>query len=73
MKCAHGAAVGQIDEDALYYLRTRGIPRQAARNLLTYAFASEMLERIQVPPLRSRVRQMLATRFADGPSAGLLA
>ena len=73
VKCAHGAAVGQIDEDALYYLRTRGIPQQAARNLLTYAFASEMLELIQVPPLRSRVRQMLATRFADGPSAGLLA
>ena len=68
VKCAHGAAVGQLDDDALFYLRTRGIPGQAARDLLTYAFASEMLELIQVPPLRSRVRQMLATRFADGPT-----
>ena len=71
VKCAHGATVGQLDEEALYYLRTRGIPQQAARNLLTYAFASEMVELIQVPPLRSRVQQMLATRVADGPAAGV--
>jgi Fe-S cluster assembly protein SufD len=73
VKCAHGATVGQLDDEALYYLRTRGIPQQAARDLLTYAFAAEMLELIQVPPLRSRVQQMLATRFADGPTAGVLA
>ena len=73
VKCAHGATVGQLDDEALYYLRTRGIPQQAARNLLTYAFAAEMLELIQVPPLRSRVQQMLATRFADGPTAGVQA
>ena len=73
VKCAHGAAVGQIDEEALYYLRTRGIPQQAARDLLTDAFASEILDLIHVPPLRSRVQQMLATRFADRPTAGVLA
>ena len=72
VKCAHGAAVGQLDDEALYYLRTRGIPQQAARELLIYAFASEMLELIQVPPLRSRVQQMLAARFTDGEKAGLL-
>ena len=71
VKCAHGAAVGQLDDEALFYLRTRGIPRQAARDLLTYAFASEMLELIQVPPLRSRVRQMLAARFAEVPTEGV--
>ena len=71
VKCAHGAAVGQLDEDALYYLRTRGIAQQAARDLLTYAFAAEMLELIHVPPLHSRVQQMLATRFAGGPAAGV--
>ena len=71
VKCAHGAAVGQLDDEALYYLRTRGIPQQAARDLLTYAFASEMLELIQVPPLRSRMQQMLATRLNDGPTAGV--
>ena len=72
VKCAHGAAVGQLDDEALYYLRTRGIPQQAARELLIHAFASEMLELIQVPPLRSRVQQMLAARFTDGEKAGLL-
>ena len=71
VKCAHGAAVGQLDDEALYYLRTRGIPQQAARDLLTDAFASEMLDLIQVPPLRSRVRQMLATRRTDRPTAGV--
>ena len=71
VKCAHGATVGQLDDEALYYLRTRGIPQQAARELLIYAFASEMLELIQVPPLRSRVQQMLAARFTDGEKAGL--
>ena len=73
VKCAHGATVGQIDDEALYYLRTRGIPQQAARDLLTDAFASEILEMIQVPPLRSRMQQMLATRFADRPTAAVLA
>jgi len=72
VKCAHGAAVGQLDDEALYYLRTRGIPQQQARDLLTYAFASEMVELIQVPPLRCRVQQMLAARFTDGEKAGLL-
>ena len=72
VKCAHGATVGQLDDEALFYLRTRGIPQQQARDLLTYAFASEMVELIQVPPLRCRVRQMLAARFTDGDKAGLL-
>ena len=73
VKCAHGAAVGQLDDEALFYLRTRGIAQQAARDLLTDAFASEMLDLIQVPPLRSRVRQMLATRLNDVPTAGVQA
>ena len=72
VKCAHGAAVGQLDDEALYYLRTRGIPQQAARDLLTDAFTAEMLELIQVPPLRFRVQQMLATRLNDGEKAGRL-
>ena len=43
VRCTHGATIGQIDQDALFYLRTRGIDQQAARHLLTYAFASELL------------------------------
>jgi Fe-S cluster assembly protein SufD len=64
--------VGQLDEEALFYLRSRGIERQAARSLLTYAFASEMVELIRVDPLRARVRQMVASRLPDGAKAGLL-
>ncbi len=64
VKCAHGAAVGQLDEEAVFYLCSRGIPQKAARGLLTYAFANEMAERIPLIPLRSHVKQMLASRFS---------
>ena len=55
VRCSHGATVGQIDEDATFYLRSRGIPHSEARGLLTYAFAADILERIQVETLRDRV------------------
>ncbi len=64
VKCAHGAAVGQLDEKAVFYLCSRGIPEQAARGMLTYAFANEMVERIPLIPLRSYIKQMLASRFS---------
>jgi Fe-S cluster assembly protein SufD len=51
VKCAHGAAVGQLDPEQLFYLRSRGLPETPARNLLTYAFAAEVLDRIPVPSL----------------------
>ncbi|HYV67684.1 MAG TPA: Fe-S cluster assembly protein SufD [Myxococcales bacterium] len=63
VKCAHGAAVGQLDENALFYLRSRGIPQEAARSLLTWAFASEMVELIPLRPLQARVRQLVASRL----------
>jgi len=63
VKCTHGAAVGQIDEDAVFYLRSRGVPRGAARGILTYAFASEMLGRLRVGALRSHVERMVAGRL----------
>jgi Fe-S cluster assembly protein SufD len=65
VKCAHGAAVGQLDEDALFYLRSRGIGREAARSLLTYAFASEMVNLIPFAPLRARVRQLVTSRLPE--------
>lgn len=52
VKCTHGATIGQLDKDALFYLRSRGIAEKAARSLLIYAFASDMIERIKVAPLR---------------------
>jgi len=66
VKCTHGAAVGQLDEDAVFFLRSRGVPHRAARDLLTYAFASEMLGLLRVEALRSRVEKMVAGRLG-GP------
>jgi Fe-S cluster assembly protein SufD len=63
VKCAHGAAVGQLDENALFYLRTRGIGQEAARSLLTYAFASEMVNRVGLGPLRARVRDLVIAKL----------
>jgi Fe-S cluster assembly protein SufD len=55
VKCAHGATVGQLDAEQLFYLRTRGLPDRAARNLLTYAFGASVIERI---PVRSVVARL---------------
>src|SRR5205085_714637 len=61
-KCTHGATVGQLAADALFYLRTRGIGLDQARALLTYAFANDVIERIQVEPLRRRLADLLLAR-----------
>ena len=63
VQCAHGAAVGQLDEQAIFYLRSRGIPLAEARALLTYAFVSEMLDLIRLAPLRARVEQLVAAQL----------
>ena len=59
VRCSHGATVGQIDQDATFYLRSRGIPHSEARSLLTYAFAADILERIEVEALRDRLEDDL--------------
>jgi Fe-S cluster assembly protein SufD len=51
VKCTHGATTGQLDPQALFYLRSRGLPEKAARSLLIYAFARELVDRIAVKPL----------------------
>jgi len=66
VKCAHGATVGQLNEDAVFYLCSRGIPHKVARGMLTYAFVSEMLELIGVEPLRSYVEKRVASRLPSG-------
>lgn len=65
VKCAHGAAVGKLDEDALFYLRSRGLGQKAARSLLTYAFASEMVNLIPLAPQRARVRELVTSRLPE--------
>lgn len=59
VKCAHGAAVGQLDDQALFYLRSRGVPLEQARGLLTHAFASEVTSRIRVEALKARVEALI--------------
>ena len=63
VKCAHGATVGFLDPDALFYLRARGISEAQARAMLIYAFANEQIERIALTPLRERLEQLLYARF----------
>jgi len=66
VKCTHGSTVGQLDEDAIFYLRSRGIGAEAARSLLTYAFASDIVERIKVEPVRRDLEEFLFARLPMG-------
>jgi Fe-S cluster assembly protein SufD len=59
VKCTHGATVGQLDEQQLFYLRTRGVGLEQARALLTFAFANDIVGRIRVPALRDRLEKVL--------------
>ena len=71
VKCTHGATVGQLREDALFYLRSRGVPFQQARALLVYAFAAEVLEKISVPSIRDVLEKVLFDRLnQDQPLPG---
>ncbi len=65
VKCAHGATVGQLDEQMVFYLRSRGIEEAAARALLTYGFARDLVDRITVESVRERVAQALLDRLPD--------
>lgn len=70
VKCAHGATVGQLDVDEVFYLKSRGLSDTAARNLLTYAFGAEVIERIPVASLRKRLEQaVLAQTQTAAPGA----
>lgn len=57
VKCTHGATIGQLNHDEVFYLQSRGITHQQARNMLTYAFGAEIIERIPVPSLKQSLEQ----------------
>jgi Fe-S cluster assembly protein SufD len=65
VKCSHGAAVGDLDEAALFYLRTRGIGREEARRMLIEAFVREALDLVELQPLREHLLSRLARRLAN--------
>jgi Fe-S cluster assembly protein SufD len=62
VKCAHGAAVGQLDAEHLFYLKSRGLPEAQARNLLTYAFGAEIIDHIPVPSLVDALEKLVMAR-----------
>jgi len=63
VKCTHGAAIGQLSDEAIFYLRARGIGVEHARRMLIQAFASDVVERIGIEPVRAELEQMLVERF----------
>jgi Fe-S cluster assembly protein SufD len=65
VKCTHGATVGQMDEEAVFYLRSRGIGLDHARQIMVRAFASDVVERIPLEPVRAHLNLMLTERFKD--------
>jgi len=67
VQCSHGATVSQLDANQLYYLLTRGIPRQDALALLSFGFINEILNHIQHEPLRHHLQPQLAALFGQDP------
>ncbi len=63
VKCSHGATVSQLEEDEVFYLQSRGISAEMARQLLTFAFAAEVVDAIPLPTLRDRIRSELSLRL----------
>jgi Fe-S cluster assembly protein SufD len=63
VKCAHGATVGQLEEEELFYLLTRGLPEQLARNLLTYGFAEEIINKIGIESIKKELDEAVLNRL----------
>ncbi|MBT0606963.1 Fe-S cluster assembly protein SufD [Aequorivita echinoideorum] len=63
VKCSHGCTIGQFDEDALFYLRSRGIGLKEARALLMYAFANTVIESVKIPELKVRINKLIANKI----------
>lgn len=63
VRCSHGCTIGQLDEDALFYLRSRGIPLKESRGLMMYAFANNVLESVKIPELKKRINRFIAQKL----------
>jgi len=66
VKCTHGATIGQLDEDAMFYLRSRGIGKDAARAMLVFAFAAETFARMTLEPIRQMLERKMLSRLPEG-------
>ena len=63
VKCSHGMTTGQLDENALFYMQSRGIPREEARMLLSVAFTSDVIDHIRLDALKDRLHKLVEKRF----------
>ncbi len=63
VRCSHGCTIGQLDEDALFYMQARGIPKKEARALLMFAFANSVLESVKIPEIKSRITKLIAMKL----------
>ncbi|MNF01135.1 FeS cluster assembly protein SufD [compost metagenome] len=66
MKCSHGATVGRIDDEQMFYLRSRGIDKQAAQKMIIYAFAAELTEALGDEVLKQQVLARIGQRLPGG-------
>lgn len=63
VKCSHGCTIGQLDEEALFYLKSRGIPTREARALLMYAFSNNVLASVKIPEIKKRINKQIALKL----------
>ena len=63
VKCSHGCTIGQLDDNAMFYLRSRGIPEKEAKALLMYAFANNVLESVKINELKKRINKLIANKL----------
>ncbi|WP_338409680.1 Fe-S cluster assembly protein SufD [uncultured Flavobacterium sp.] len=63
VKCSHGCTIGQLDENAMFYMQQRGIPKKEARALLMFAFCNEAIESIKIPELKHRITKIIASKL----------
>ena len=63
VKCSHGCTIGQLDEEAIFYMRQRGIPQKEAKALIMYAFTDEVMESVKIPELKTKVASVIAKKL----------
>ena len=63
VKCSHGCTIGQLDKNALFYLKSRGIPEKEAKALLMYGFANNVMQSVKIPELKKRITNIIANKL----------
>lgn len=63
VKCSHGCTIGQLDDSAMFYMRSRGIPEKEAKGLLMFAFSNNVLDSVKIPEIKQRITKIIATKL----------